>query len=59
MPLCKRCNKEVEHLSNRGLCMACGMGAVREAATQLHNKSGPIYEKYLAGSKAARERIQG
>ncbi|MBA7569804.1 hypothetical protein ES708_11545 [subsurface metagenome] len=58
MPVCKRCYKEVEHLSKRGLCMDCGIGAVRDAAIQLHQKKGPIYEKYLSRSKASRERIQ-
>ena len=58
MPICKRCNKKAEYLSKRGLCTDCGMGAVREAATQMHEKKGPIYEKALARQKAARERKQ-
>lgn len=59
MPICKRCDKEAEHLSKRGLCMDCGIGAVREAATQMHERKGPLYEKSLARQKAARERKQG
>jgi ribosomal protein L37E len=54
MAKCKRCGKEVEHVSNRGLCSDCGMGAVQEAAKQMHEKKGPIYEKYLARIKASK-----
>ena len=59
MPICKRCNKEAEHLSKRGLCMDCGMGAVQEAARQMHERKGPIYKKYLSRQKAAREIKKG
>ena len=55
MAICKRCGKEVEHVSNRGLCQDCGMGAVLEAVKQMHEKKGPIYDKMLARRRAERK----
>jgi ribosomal protein L37E len=48
MTVCKRCGREVEHVSKKGLCIDCGMGAVQEAAKQMQEKKGPIYEKQRA-----------
>ncbi len=58
MAICKRCGKEVEHVSNRGICLDCGIGAALEAARQMHEKKGPIYEKQQARLKAAREHMK-
>ena len=55
MPICKRCGKETEFLSRRGLCGSCGMGGVYESVKQMQAKSGPIYEKWQARYSAARE----
>lgn len=53
MAICIRCGHEVAFTSRRGLCQGCGMNAVLNAARQMHEKKGPIYEKALARRKAA------
>ena len=55
MATCKRCGKEVEFVSQKGLCTDCSTTAMFEAAKQMHEKKGPIYEKAQARRKAARE----
>ena len=58
MPICKRCEKEAEHVSKRGLCMECGIGAVLEAARQMHEKKGPIYEKLQARAQERKSQMK-
>ena len=49
MPKCKRCGTASEQLSRNKLCWDCGRAVQVEAITQMRNKSGPIYDKYLEG----------
>jgi len=45
-------------MSLSGLCAGCGASAQLEAAQQIRNKSGPYYERWLAGlSHAMHKRI--
>ena len=53
---CKRCGKEVEHVSSKGLCLDCSGAAMLEAARQMHEKKGPIYDLAIARRKAAAEK---
>lgn len=55
MVTCKRCNKEVESVSRRGLCTDCSTAAMYEAARQMHEKKGTLYELAQARRKAAKE----
>ena len=47
MQTCKRCGHEFYKLSRNKLCWDCGIELQREAITQMRNKSGPIYDKWL------------
>ena len=55
MPICKYCDKEVEHVSKRGICEECGTQAMFEAAKQMHEKKGPYYERQQAALKRRKE----
>ena len=44
-------------LNRRGRCHDCSFKAVRDTMLQLHNKSGPYYESWKKGMKAAAERL--
>jgi len=56
---CVDCGKEYprKELNRRLRCQDCAMAAVRDAMTQMHQKSGPYYEKYKQGVKAAAEKL--
>lgn len=56
---CVDCGKELprKELNRRGRCCSCAMAAVEDAMYQLAAKSGPMYEKWKQGMKAAAEKL--
>jgi hypothetical protein len=50
--VCESCGVTFERPSGRrmGDCSDCRIGRCTDAATQLHEKSGPIYEKLVRKS---------
>jgi hypothetical protein len=52
---CKQC-QTVTEVSRKHLCSACANRNMVEATTQQAARSGPIYERTLAGIVKAKER---
>ncbi len=50
---CVDCNEEFPRklLNRMGRCRQCALKAIGESATQLHNHSGPYYEKWKASMR--------
>lgn len=46
---CKQCKSSDQPVSRRGLCHDCAMYNCREAARQLRDRKGNIYENYKKG----------
>lgn len=55
---CARCGR-LDYLSQNRLCPGCAFQAVKESVDQMRRKSGPVYEKWVAGIKAALEKGEG
>ena len=55
MQTCKRCGHEFYKLSRNKLCWDCGIDLQREAITQMRNKSGPIWDRWLEGQRRYNE----
>lgn len=56
--ICKQCKaKQTKHrvISQRGLCRKCSQTNIREWAEAMKTRSGPNYEKWLAGCIGAAE----
>lgn len=50
---CDKCGDPVEvnaQTVNAPTCYNCGMQRAIDAATQMHNKSGPFYDRWLASN---------
>lgn len=56
MKVCKRCGREVEHVSRRGLCESCSMTLLLNAIRSLKEKKGITYDKWLRGVGRAMEK---
>ena len=56
MKTCIACGKEVEKVNRKGYCPDCSTQRMMDAMSQIHNKSGPFYDKQLEGLKRASER---
>lgn len=56
---CVDCNEEFprKELNRMGRCHDCAMAAVRDSMTQLHNKSGPYYEKWKKAVRTAAQKL--
>ena len=56
---CGRPEEAVERLSNKTLCPECSAARMIAQIDSAHAKSGPGYERLLAGQAKARRRRQG
>ncbi len=56
---CIDCGKESprKELNRSGRCHDCAMAAVRDSTTQMHQKSGPYYEKWRTQVKASVDKL--
>ncbi len=56
---CVDCGREFprKELNRGGRCQDCGMAACRDSMIQLHQKSGPYYERWRESIKAAAGRL--
>lgn len=58
---CEVCGKYVErnrHSADPHRCLPCALDAATEAAVQMHNRSGPLWDKYVAKREARVARRQ-
>lgn len=52
---CRKCGGHIDTvgpLSSRGLCEADSIAGVTNAIDQMSRRSGPVYERYVAGMQA-------
>lgn len=56
---CGRTEREAGLISRGGYCAPCGESIMRETHRQLRERSGPMYDRWLEGRKAAAERLIG
>jgi len=56
---CVDCGREYprKELNRSGRCLSCGSNAILESMSQLMAHSGPYYEKWKQGIKAATEKL--
>lgn len=54
---CRDCGA-TEKLSRRFLCQACGVKRFLACIHQMHEKTGPYYDRWLQGMQAAIDKLQ-